>query len=176
MQRMHLSWRRINDLDLDLCLRFNRLAHIGFWRSFFRIVSRLGDGVFWYALMGILLLADGTRALPTVGRMALVGLLGLLIYKWLKTRTSRPRPCEVYAAVTAEAPALDRFSFPSGHTLHAVSFSVVACAGYPDLAPMLFPFAALIAISRPVLGLHYPSDVLAGALLGTLAAQFILLI
>ena len=176
MQKTLSLWQQINDLDLALCLRCNRLAHFRFWRALFRGVSRLGDGVVWYALMGILLLAHGMGAWPTVGRMALAGLISLAIYKWLKTRTSRPRPCQVYAAISAAAPALDRFSFPSGHTLHAVSFSLVACAGYPQLASMLYPFALLVAISRPILGLHYPSDVLAGALIGALVAQFVLLI
>ena len=57
-------------------------------------------------------------------------------------------------------------SFPSGHTLHAVTFSMIACAYFPALAVILVPFALLVAISRMVLGLHYPSDVLAGAALG----------
>jgi undecaprenyl-diphosphatase len=169
-------WQQINDLDLALCLRCNRLAHFRFWRALFRGVSRFGDGVVWYSLMGVLLLAHGAAALPTVGRMALAGVLGLAIYRWLKTRTSRPRPCEVYAAISAAAPTLDRFSFPSGHTLHAVSFSMVACAAYPMLAAVLYPFAALVAISRPILGLHYPSDVIAGALIGALVAQFVLMV
>jgi membrane-associated phospholipid phosphatase len=56
---------------------------------------------------------------------------------------------------------LDEFSFPSGHTLHAVSFTIVALAYYPWLAPLLVPFTAGVALSRVVLGLHYPSDVLA---------------
>ena len=176
MSRIASSWRRINEADLALCLRFNRVSHFRFWRSFFRSVSRLGDGVFWYVLMALLLAAHGAEALPTVGRMLLAGALGLAFNKWLKTRTSRPRPCQVYAAIEAAAPALDRFSFPSGHTLHAVSFSLVACSGYPQLAPLVYPFAFLVAVSRPVLGLHYPSDVLAGALLGMLVAQFAALI
>ncbi len=174
---MHRTpWQQINDLDLALCLHFNKLAHIRFCRALFRGISRLGDGVLWYSLMGVLLLALGIDALPTVSRMAFASVLGLAIYKWLKTRTSRPRPCQVYAAISAAAPMLDRFSFPSGHTLHAVSFSMVACAGYPQLAPVLYPFAMLVAISRPILGLHYPSDVLAGALIGTLVAQLALII
>jgi len=124
--------------------------------------------------MVLMLAVDGYAAMPTVGRMILASLLGLAIYKWLKIRTSRPRPCEVYAAVSAAAPALDRFSFPSGHTLHAVSFSFVACSGYPQLDMLLYPFAALVAISRPVLGLHYPSDVVAGAAVGICVSQFVL--
>ncbi len=68
------------------------------------------------------------------------------------------------------AEPLDAFSFPSGHTLHAVAFSIVAIAYYPALAWVLVPFSLLVAMSRLVLGLHYPSDVLAGAALGALIA------
>jgi undecaprenyl-diphosphatase len=168
--------RWISDLDLALCVRFNRVSHVHFWRHFFKTVSRLGDGVFWYALMALLPLVYGPAAWATVGRMALAAALGLALYKWLKAKTSRPRPCQVYSAISAAAPALDRFSFPSGHTLHALSFSLVACAGFPQLAPIVYPFALLVAVSRPVLGLHYPSDVLAGAVLGTLVAQLVGLI
>ncbi len=66
---------------------------------------------------------------------------------------------------------LDEFSFPSGHTLHAVSFSIVALAYYPWLTPLLVPFSAGVALSRVVLGLHYPSDVLAATLIGVLLAS-----
>jgi undecaprenyl-diphosphatase len=171
-----LSFYRISQLDLALCLRLNRLSHVRLWRSLFRIVSRLGDGVFWYVLAACLPLMYGAAAWPTVGRMVLAGVASLALYKWLKKRTSRPRPFQVYAAISAAAPALDRFSFPSGHTLHAVSFAAVASAGFPELAPVVFPFALLVGISRPILGLHYPSDVIAGALLGAVVARAVLVL
>lgn len=165
------SWHRINEADLALCLRLNRLSHIDALRHVFRVVSRLGNGVFWYVLMLLLPVFYGGVAWPTVGRMAIVGMLGLGIYKWLKQKTSRPRPCQVYAAISAAAPALDRFSFPSGHTLHATSLSMICAAGFPELGPLVFPFALAVGLSRPILGLHYPSDVLAGATIGALLAQ-----
>ena len=61
---------------------------------------------------------------------------------------------------------LDRYSFPSGHTLHAVTFTWLAVERFPTLAWILIPLASLIAASRVVLGLHYPSDVLAGGAIG----------
>jgi undecaprenyl-diphosphatase len=82
----------------------------------------------------------------------------------------RPRPYEVHAHIAAGAAPLDRFSFPSGHTLHAVAFSLVAASYYPALAPLLAAMTFAVAASRIVLGLHYPSDVLAGAALGAAVA------
>ena len=65
---------------------------------------------------------------------------------------------------------LDRYSFPSGHPLHAVSFSILLVSYYPGLAWLVIPFVVLVALSRLVLGLHYISDVLAGGLIGALLA------
>jgi undecaprenyl-diphosphatase len=61
---------------------------------------------------------------------------------------------------------LDEYSFPSGHTMHAVAFTLLAVVAFPGLAWVLVPFTVLVALSRLVLALHYPSDVLAGAVLG----------
>lgn len=174
MSRLESGLERLRVLDSALCIRFNGAVHIALVRLVFRVVSRLGDGVFWYSLMIALLATGGTSAFVPVGRMAVTGLVCTLIYKWLKSKTSRPRPFAVENAVRAGADPLDPFSFPSGHTLHAVAFSIVAIAYYPMLAWPLVPFTLMIAASRVVLGLHYPSDVLAGAGLGALIASAVL--
>ncbi|MEW6119348.1 MAG: phosphatase PAP2 family protein [Pseudomonadota bacterium] len=135
--------------------------------ALFRASSRLGDGVFWYVLMGTLLVADGLDALQAVLHMIAAGLAGTLVYKWLKGATERPRPYQVCPSICCLTAPLDRFSFPSGHTLHAVVFSIVATAYYPALGWLVWPFTALVGLSRLVLGLHYMSDVAVGALLGT---------
>jgi len=95
----------------------------------------------------------------------------VLVYALLKRVFVRERPFITHAAIHRAALPLDRYSFPSGHTLHAVSFTWQACAHFPELAWLLVPLAALIAGSRVVLGLHYPSDVLAGAVIGGALAQ-----
>jgi undecaprenyl-diphosphatase len=102
--------------------------------------------------------------------MAVTGIVAATLYRLLKRWTRRPRPFRAHADITAYIAPLDEFSFPSGHTLHAVTFSLVALAHLPVLAPLLVPFTLLVALSRVVLGLHYPSDVLAAMLIGVVLA------
>ena len=80
------------------------------------------------------------------------------------------RPFRAHHDIVPLVLPLDEFSFPSGHTLHAVTFTVLALAFFPMLAPLLIPFALLVAASRVVLGLHYPSDVLAATMIGCVLA------
>lgn len=148
------------------CLRANRACLRRDVRAFFAAVSRLGDGVFWYALMAAMVAVDGFAGIAASAHMAATGAVALLLYKGLKRWTRRPRPCASDGRIRAWVAPLDEFSFPSGHTLHAVSFAIVAIAHYPVLAWLLVPFAASVATSRVVLGLHYPSDVLAATAIG----------
>lgn len=143
-----------------LAIRFNRPNRLRFVSAFFGAVSRLGDGLFWYLLMIALLVVDGVAALKPVLVMVFAGIAGALPYKGIKTTTTRQRPCQRHPSIFITTPPLDLYSFPSGHTLHAVSFSVVAVAYYL-LAPWLASFTLLVALSRLILGLHY-LDVLVG--------------
>ena len=152
--------------ESEWCLRSNRICMRGGARRFFAAVSRLGDGVAWYALMVALIAIDGVDGLAAAAHLALTGVVALALYKALKGSTRRPRPCASDARIRAWVAPLDEFSFPSGHTLHAVAFTLVALAHYPRLAWLLIPFSASVAASRVVLGLHYPSDVLAATAIG----------
>ncbi|HCH0556956.1 TPA: phosphatase PAP2 family protein [Pseudomonas aeruginosa] len=152
--------------EARVCLLANRLGRRSDVRRFFAIVSRLGDGVFWYALMGALIVFDGWHGLAAAAHLAATGAIALVLYKGLKRWTRRPRPFASDVRIQAWVAPLDEFSFPSGHTLHAVAFTLVALAHYPALAPLLLPFTACVATSRVVLGLHYPSDVLAATAIG----------
>jgi undecaprenyl-diphosphatase len=171
---MAYSLQQLTQWDHALCIRVNRASGNRVARDTFRAVSWLGNGIFWYALILALLLAFRTDAVPAVAHMIVAGLVCTLLYKWLKHKTSRPRPYQVHHEIVCSTQPLDQFSFPSGHTLHAVAFSIVAIAYYPPLVWLLLPFSLLTASSRVVLGLHYPSDVLAGAFIGTLIAGSVL--
>lgn len=162
---------RADRAEHRLCLIANAAARRRALRALFRTVSRWGDGAFWYLLMASMPLwlgrAAGARAAL---HMLAVGAVGLVLYKLLKRTLVRERPFIGLIGIECAMPPLDRYSFPSGHTLHAVAFTVLAVGYVPWLAWLLVPFAVLVAASRVVLGLHYPSDVVVGALLGAALA------
>jgi undecaprenyl-diphosphatase len=157
---------RLDKAELRLCRQLNSLVQQAGARRIFQVASRLGDGIAWYALIALLPLLYGRHGALVALQMGVSGLAGLLLYRYLKRSLVRERPFITHATITRAGVPLDRFSFPSGHTLHAVCFTVLAVAGFPYLAFVLVPLCVLIALSRVILGLHYPSDVLVGALIG----------
>lgn len=166
MARISLFLARLDQVELETCRRLNRVTGGASMRRTFQLASRLGDGILWYLLIAVLAVGFGEAGRQAALQCAMAGISGLLVYRFLKNRLVRERPYMTHAAIICAGRPLDRFSFPSGHTLHAVSFTLIASTAVPMLALLLVPVAALIALSRVVLGLHYPSDVLAGALLG----------
>lgn len=127
--------------------------------------TRAGDGWLWYLTgLTVLLFGGETRIAATAaaGSAAVVG-VGLFV---LLKKTGRKRPCEIEPHCWARILPPDRFSFPSGHTITAFAVAVTLGLFYPALlAPLLF-CAFCIALSRVLLGMHFLSDVLAGAALG----------
>jgi undecaprenyl-diphosphatase len=162
--------------EMPLCLALNRWGAHSVVHGFFAMISRLGNGLFWYTLMASLALFGGARGLAAAAHLAATGLFTLALYRAMKRRIRRPRPSEADSGIVARIAPLDQFSFPSGHTLHAVAFTIVGCFWFPSLAIVLIPFTVLVAVSRIVLGLHYPSDVLAAIGIGATVAGASLLI
>ena len=87
--------------DENLCLRVNQAARIEPVREMFRIATRLGNGVFWYTLMGVILACHGAAAIPVVLHRVAAGPICTLLYKSLKAATSRPRPFPVNQTLPA---------------------------------------------------------------------------
>ena len=165
-RRSVLAFARFDAAELKFCRYLNRSSRSSSVRQFFRAVSWLGDGWIWYALILALPWVLGSDGLQATLHLAATGALGLLLYKLIKNRAVRERPYITHSAIECASAPLDRHSFPSGHTLHAVCFTIMLAHYVPDWTATLALLALAIALSRVILGLHYPTDVAAGAVLG----------
>jgi len=154
--RDHRVMRRVNNWKAPRWIRFWMLT-----------ATRMGDGWLWYCLGTLLLAFGGPRAYAAVGAAGSAAIAGIFVFKGLKKLSHRPRPCQVQPHCWANILPPDQFSFPSGHTMTAFSIALVVSFFYPTLEGPLYFLAVSIALSRIVLGMHFLSDVLAGAVLGS---------
>lgn len=165
-----LALNRYFSFEQSVADATNRLHHYPALRETFAFCSRFGDGIGWYTLMAILLVWYGWDvAMPIVHVLATSG-VGVLIYSYIKKKTQRLRPCDTFTGLQTSVAPLDKYSFPSGHTLHAASFGIMLVHYFPETAFFVIPMSLMIAMSRMVLALHYLSDVLVGAAIGTTLA------
>lgn len=139
----------------------------------FRFITTLGNaGVIWIVLSVGLLIPKKTRR---VGALALVSLVfsALIDNVILKNVVARTRPHDVIEGLTSLVGAQKDYSFPSGHTGSAFAAAVVMFLGLPKKCGIpILVFACLMGLSRLYVGVHYPSDVLGGVLIGTGIALF----
>lgn len=164
------AWHRWVERDRSIAQAMHRACTLPSVLLVLTAVSRLGDGLVWYVAILLLPWFGGAVGTTCALRMVLLGGINLLIYRITKRHFARPRPFVTCPGVRACTRCLDVHSFPSGHTLHAVAFGAMLCDYYPGLGWVVWPFVALVATSRVTLGLHYPSDVIAGAALGGFTA------
>ena len=126
-----------------------------------RVISRTGDGPL-YAVLAALLWWQGEAQREVVQVALLAFAAELPLYLLLKNALRRQRPVGLPVFITPS----DRYSLPSGHTAAAFLMATVLAASFPLWAPLLFLWAILVGASRLLLGVHYLSDLVAGALLG----------
>jgi undecaprenyl-diphosphatase len=128
--------------------------------------TRAGDGWLWYLVGLCVLVFGGAGRLTAVASAGSAALAGMGSFTLLKKISGRQRPCAIAPHCWATLLPPDRFSFPSGHTITAFAVAVALGSFYPVLLPLLLFFALSIAASRILLGMHFLSDVVAGALIG----------
>src|SRR5213080_3920354 len=130
------------------------------------IRSRKCGAWIWYGLGLMLLAYGGPQRFSAIGAAASAAVLGIFVFKALKRLSQRPRPCQIEPHCWSKVLPPDKFSFPSGHTMTAFSIALVLSYFYRGAGVPVYFFACSIAVSRIVLGMHFLSDVLAGAILG----------
>ncbi|MBW2519436.1 MAG: phosphatase PAP2 family protein [Deltaproteobacteria bacterium] len=162
----HYYIEHITPIEANIMRRFCALRSFAWLTWVFKSASRLGDGPLWVASgVGLLALSDPYINTIFFAAISAVG-LSVVLFMAMKNLVGRPRPFEAWQGLSCLAAPPDKFSFPSGHTMTAFSVWGVMAVGLPILSPFYLAMAILIGLSRVFLGLHYPTDVLVGALLG----------
>jgi len=160
--------------DHGLMRRVNNWQPPRWVRLWMLYASRAGDGWIWYAIGLVLLLFGGPMGFAAVATGTATALLGIIVFLRIKKATGRRRPCEYEPHCWAKLLPPDQFSFPSGHTITAFAVAVSVGSYYPSLLMGLLFIAVSVAASRILLGMHFLSDVIAGAAIGTSLACFVL--
>ena len=160
-------WGFIERRDHRVMRSMNRWRAPRWIRYWMIAATRAGDGWLWYSLGAVLLAFGGAQRFEAVGAAASAALVGIGVFKLLKRMSQRPRPCQIEPHCWSRVLPPDRFSFPSGHTMTAFAVAIPLSLFYPTLTIGLLFCALSIAMSRILLGLHFLSDVVAGALIGT---------
>jgi len=159
---------RLSHLDQRLFLRCAPYCQNRVVSTAARLVSRTGDGYLQVLLPVSLLLAGVQNGLVVFQVTAFAFLLERSLYWILKNTLKRRRPPVAIPWFRAVIKASDEFSFPSGHTSAAFLLaSIFLVYTTPAIGTALFLWACLVGLSRLILGVHFPADILAGATLGS---------
>src|SRR5579872_5606330 len=156
--------------DYSIMRRANNWEAPHWVRLYVISATRGGDGWLWYAMGLAILILGGKTRFEALGAAGVSSVLSILLFMWLKRFTGRRRPCQIEPHCWATLLPPDQFSFPSGHTMTAFAVAVTLSQFYPTLAVGLLFCAVSVAASRILLGMHFLSDVLAGAAIGTALA------
>jgi undecaprenyl-diphosphatase len=156
-------------IDLVIFYFVNHSLSIGFLDKFFSILTNVNN---WYIayiiLLGIAFLKGGIR-----GKISVVFIILLIIvtdqlgFKLFKEIFQRIRPCNALSDVLVPLGCNGTYSFPSNHALNNFAAATFFYQLFPKLKWILFVTAFLVSLSRVYLGLHYPSDILGGAIIGS---------
>lgn len=164
-----MDW--ILQIDGEILLWIQNNLRKEFLNPLVMFITSLGNaGVFWLALCILFLF------LPKYKKIGLQGLLAILIgfiitNLWLKNVTARVRPYEMIDGLYLIGKKANDFSFPSGHSTCSMAASVVLFTKLPRRQGIFaLALGLMICASRLYIGIHYPTDVLAGMLIGTMSA------
>ncbi|RLA39492.1 MAG: phosphatase PAP2 family protein [Gammaproteobacteria bacterium] len=135
-----------------------------------KLISHSADGFYYTLIPVFMLLIDTANAQLAFITLTMAFVIERPIYSLLKKGLKRNRPADALPDFNSFITPSDQFSFPSGHTSGAFLSATVAATLVPVLFWPVYLWACLVGASRILLGVHFPTDTLAGALIGTTVA------
>jgi len=156
--------------DHRVMRRVNRWPAPRWIRVWMLCATRGGDGWLWYWMGLMVMLFGGAERWPAICAGAAAAGAGIAVFLRLKKAARRRRPVAFEPHCWASLLPPDQFSFPSGHTITAFAVALSLGLFYPGLLAGLLFCALSVAASRILLGMHFLSDVIAGAAIGILLA------
>lgn len=165
--------RRPNLFDRKLLNWFNETIKSSFLDKFMYVITYLGSAWFTTVFLSFLILfgKGKTRVVGIEGAMSIS--ISQIIVQILKRSLGRERPYNVLKNINTFGIILKDYSFPSGHTTAGFSIAMTLALNYSYLIIPVLMLAVIVGISRMYLGVHYPTDVGAGIIIGTVPALFV---
>lgn len=155
----------IHAFDVFLFFWVSRLKYPRLQVALAKLISKTADGPL-YLIFAITYGLQGLVEQDLVYCIFMAFLIERLVYFVLKNLCKRRRPTAALNITSFIVPS-DQFSFPSGHTSAAFLMATLVSSYYPDLIPFLFTWSSLVGLARVVLGVHFPTDTVIGALMGS---------
>lgn len=138
----------------------------------FKWISKSADGHLYPVLLLAMYIFDNTYGYLLLYTAVMAYAFELPIYLFLKQWFKRPRPKDLIRNLDTFVVPLDKFSLPSGHTTAAFLMASLISFFYPSFSIAAFTWASMVGMSRVVLRVHYPMDVVLGACLGVSVSLF----
>lgn len=150
--------------------RYGEIASVARW------VSKIGDGYLYVVAALLLWWLEPVYGAQFALLLLMAFAIELPVYLVCKNTVRRNRPADAISGFDSFLKPSDKFSFPSGHTAAAFLFATLVAFYYPGFAAISYAVATMIGASRVLLGVHFPSDILAGVVLGGASAWLALII
>ena len=168
--KFNSMFKKIADFDNRVSVYWTNRHFSEKTEKFLKFYVRLGDGYIWVLFVLFIFWRVGfDNFLPILWQALMALAVSLIIYEVVKLSTKRPRPFAANPEIKAEVPPLDKYSFPSGHTMNNLAVASAVTFIVPQYGWVMLLLPLTWGLLRVYYGVHWLTDVLCGFLLGILS-------